>query len=312
MNLARVIEFPTNKNEQLITSINDMFIKSVSSKNNKYVKNVCNFFNVDSLDKITVSQISEIKKQTVVEYMENFAGKSKGYTGQITASIKKYFEVALEIQEELGMNIIGSNPVNSIALKSFLKQNTSTGIATNEIRVIELDFMDKLLSKIESSDVSGLEKERDMIAVNIMCRTGMRREEFINLQVGDVSRLRGKYFVNVIEGKGNKSRPVDISEALYNEMMAYVEKYNLRLEDTFFFNLRNFKSITDPSSVNAMIKKYDNEVSPHDTRRFFITKNYASGVDINVIKELAGHDDVKTTAKYINRSLLLTQDRNML
>ncbi len=40
------------------------------------------------------------------------------------------------------------------------------------------------------------------------------------------------------------------------------------------------------------------ELTPHDLRRTFVTRLLGATGDINLVRELVGHSDVKTTARY--------------
>ena len=39
------------------------------------------------------------------------------------------------------------------------------------------------------------------------------------------------------------------------------------------------------------------KLTPHDLRRTYVTKLLDSAVDINIVRQLVGHRDVKTTAR---------------
>ena len=43
-------------------------------------------------------------------------------------------------------------------------------------------------------------------------------------------------------------------------------------------------------------------VRPHDLRRTFVTQLLEAGVDLNTTRQLAGHQDIQTTARYDFRS----------
>jgi len=43
-------------------------------------------------------------------------------------------------------------------------------------------------------------------------------------------------------------------------------------------------------------------VSPHDLRRTFITRLLEQNVDLNTVRQMAGHADISTTIMYDKRS----------
>ncbi len=45
------------------------------------------------------------------------------------------------------------------------------------------------------------------------------------------------------------------------------------------------------------------EFTPHDMRRTFITQLLEKGIDLNTVRQLAGHSDVSTTVRYDKRDL---------
>ena len=49
-------------------------------------------------------------------------------------------------------------------------------------------------------------------------------------------------------------------------------------------------------------------VSPHDLRRTFITRLLEQNVDINTVRQMAGHEDISTTIMYDKRNEKVMQE----
>lgn len=71
------------------------------------------------------------------------------------------------------------------------------------------------------------------------------------------------------------------------------------------FNTKNtifgFKTV---SNINKIIEKWGNlsgigHLSPHDMRRTFATNLAEKGISLEKLQRILGHQDIKTTQKYI-------------
>jgi integrase/recombinase XerD len=139
--------------------------------------------------------------------------------------------------------------------------------------------------------------------------TGMRREELVRLNIGDIDSDR--MLIRIRQGKGNKDRDVMLSPRLLEELRVY-----WRLADpkpkTYLFPSKGPHQNTDVpidsrsvfNAVQQAAKRagIDKPVHPHTLRHCFATHLLESGADLRTIQVLLGHADLKTTCRYMHLS----------
>ena len=161
----------------------------------------------------------------------------------------------------------------------------------------------KKLYRICNQDKSPAGK-RDAAIIAMMLATGIRRSEVINIKLEDYNTRNGQ--LNIQAGKGNKQR----TTYLNTESRRVVKKWLISRgqHDGYVFNpvtksgtiqQRQLSSqaiyeIVRQRAEQAQIKP----CKPHDLRRTFVTRLLEAGVDINTTRQLAGHNDIQTTARY--------------
>lgn len=149
--------------------------------------------------------------------------------------------------------------------------------------------------------------------VSFASLTGCRLNEILNLQIGDIDL---NSLILVIRNKENfktksrKIRRIPISEKLAELLKSIIYKDNiLSLPDTYLFNhdCKRFQKDYISRSFKKALRagNFDERFHFHCLRHTFITNLIRSGVNINHVKEIAGHSDIKTTMNYIH---LVTED----
>jgi integrase/recombinase XerD len=134
----------------------------------------------------------------------------------------------------------------------------------------------------------------------VMYGAGLRIAEAIALEVGDIDGRRG--VIQVRHGKGNKAREVKLSPALYE----WLRRYWARERPPAPYLFSSHRTGNPPikptigkaiarAAKQAWIKK---RVTPHVLRHSFATHLLDEGVDVHVIRELLGHSNLNTTARY--------------
>jgi len=146
--------------------------------------------------------------------------------------------------------------------------------------------------------------KRDLAIITMMLTTGLRRSEIIALNINDYNSRNGELMV--ISGKGNKQRPAYIqtdARRLIRPWLSIRGKNEDYLFNPISINQTiQYRKMTS-QSIYDLLKKRSNEAniincSPHDLRRTFVTRLLELGIDINTVRQLAGHSDIQTTTRY--------------
>lgn len=167
--------------------------------------------------------------------------------------------------------------------------------------VLSIEEVDLLLNTLNTD--TPLET-RNKAMIELTYASGLRVSELVDLKISDLHLDAG--FVQ-IHGKGNKERIVPIGEIAIDSLNYYLENARMQLlkkhNDYVFINGRDGKQMTRQAFFliikdkvkQAGIKK---EISPHKLRHSFASHLLKNGVDLRLIQELLGHEDISTTERY--------------
>lgn len=179
---------------------------------------------------------------------------------------------------------------------------------------LSLDESVMLLKTVENDEESANTK-RDYCILTLFLNCGMRLSELCGINVADIDR--DLHSVKVV-GKGNKERIIYLNEACRAAIRDYLPVRKAQLEKgceekKALFLSRLGKRISN-KTVQWTVKKYLSEAglslkgySTHKLRHTAATLMYRSGeVDIRVLKDILGHEQLTTTQIYTHVS-----DKNM-
>ena len=144
---------------------------------------------------------------------------------------------------------------------------------------------------------------RDYMMVVLLYVSGIRREELVGLNLGDIDQERG--LMSVI-GKGNKQRQVPLGESTMPDLKEYlrrrVEFLAEKVNGQTALFLNNKGDRLSVRSVDRLVKSFGRSVgvalTPHVLRHSFATHLLENGANLLLIKELLGHVSLSTTQKY--------------
>lgn len=176
-------------------------------------------------------------------------------------------------------------------------------------KVLTLDESLQLLAAVEA-DKESKYRTRDYAILTLFLNCGMRVSELVGINLSDVDS--GMQSLRVT-GKGNKERIVYLNDACRTALSDYIAervgpKY-AKVRDRALF-LSRLDQRMSVKTVQAMVYKYlklaDLEAkhySVHKLRHTAATLMYQSGnVDVRVLKEILGHEQLNTTQIYTHIS----------
>jgi site-specific recombinase XerD len=147
--------------------------------------------------------------------------------------------------------------------------------------------------------------KRNVAAVSLMVRAGLRVSEVVALQVDDLDMSDRRGQVMVRQGKGLKERTVPLSQMARTELKAYLELRPLFAGRWVFVSQagkplagRDLQRLLHDAGLKVGIK---DQLTPHILRHTFATRALRQGqVDLATLSKLLGHESLATTARYLH------------
>lgn len=127
---------------------------------------------------------------------------------------------------------------------------------------------------------------------------GLRLSEVLELQISDIKTKENLLLIR--QSKGNKDRLVVLSVKLLEILRNYYKIYQPK---NYLFEGKNNEKYSE-RSVPQILKSSLNKAkvifpaSVHTLRHSYATHLLENGIDIRIIKELMGHNNIKTTEIY--------------
>ena len=247
-----------------------------------------------SIRTLTVDDIAAVRSSDIIEFIVfcNVELENNATTRmRKISSIRSFYRYAHSKK-----HYVESNPASDIdapkkkkALPKYLSEEEAV----------------KLIETVRG-DVTSKTMVRDYTIIVLFLNTGMRLSELVGLNLNSVNREVTELRVL---GKGNKERIIYLNPAASHAIMDYLKirldpKY-IRTDDKALFLSKRQTRISN-KTVQWVVYKYlelagmaDRGLSVHKLRHTAATLMYQSGkVDIRVLKEVLGHEQLNTTQIY--------------
>lgn len=286
-----------------------MFINEQLFRNNSkrtliwYNENLSAFFNWlgenKNVDSLTVENYKSYCTFLQHDYVKRNGQplKSSSVNSRVRA-IKAFYNYCIE--EDL--------------LPDFSKKLKATKIRKTEKLPLDDDEIHTLVSAFGDSAL----EERNRCWVILMCDSGLRRGEIINLQIGNVHLARG---FMIVTGKGDKQRFVPLGELSKISLATYIRKYRNEAKESEPVFVNRFGEKCTINTVKQVFQKLKKQTGilrlhAHLLRHTFATNYLVDGGDLETLRLLMGHSDLQVTMMYLhlaeNKKLLQRKHQSHL
>ena len=161
-------------------------------------------------------------------------------------------------------------------------------------QVTEDEDIAKLREAIANKKTHKRTIQGDLLLVDLLLKTGLRRSEVANLKTGDIHFT--ERFLVVRQGKGQKDRVVPLGDEITTRLKAFCSGKGAN--DSAF----GLKATTITNKVTDFAAKAGVDIHCHSLRHHFATDLVKRGADLRTVQILLGHTDLSTTQIYVNFS----------
>ncbi|MEI6237232.1 MAG: site-specific tyrosine recombinase/integron integrase [Candidatus Saccharibacteria bacterium] len=276
----------------------------------------------DYLEYLAIEQ--NRSKNTIANY-KHYLTRLLDYAGDIYVSdinpdlVRKWrlwlHELGSDRADELSKS---TQNYHLIALRNFLKFCHKRGIEAlapdqielarvkrSQVTFLDTEELQRLLKQPNTKDENGL---RDRAILELLFSTGLRVSELVGLNRTHINLQRKEFMVR---GKGQKDRPVFISQESADWLQIYMNKRTDNLPALFISYSGKHQAATTGDyrrltarSVQRMIARYallagiTKHVSPHTMRHSYATDLLMNGADLRSVQAMLGHSNIATTQIY--------------
>lgn len=302
----------TTNNEITKVDFCDMYTNTLTpiTKMN-YVSTIKEFFGVSDLSQITIEQIQSVTPDIANQYAHKLLaeGNAKSTINRKLSALHNFYKFLCR----RNVGVMSYNPLSTD--EGCIRFRNATKDYSDK-RVLNQEEVVKLFKS--AAKEGGILGKRDLLVLQLLATTGMRRAELCGIKIGDITTMSGKHIAQ-ITGKGDKSRVIVIAEHVYELIKEYLNIRGVSMKDKELPLIISHSSNADPTkhvdttTIYRIVKKHADRagidadtISPHCIRATFATTAYAElGADKDTLQELMGHTSVSTTSRYIKAVKML-------
>lgn len=227
-------------------------------------------------------EIEDLKTDHLRQYLQTLVEKAPSTRGRNFASLNKFLDWCTRF------DIIPANPLARLNGPKW-GEWVPRAIPTEKL-IILLQEMKQL-------------SPRERLLFTMLLETGMRIGEALGIQIENIDFTRGQEFV-IIRGKGDRVRLVPLLTEMdcLGLLKDYIKDRNLVAGP--LFRPHSGKKARSMSYRTALFyweqlrEKAGLKYEIHQLRHSCATSLLNDGVDIEVIRQLLGHQDIQTTSRY--------------
>ena len=262
---------PVAKYEAAVVALEQtLMLKRYSNKTIKSYKNCFRQF-IRYYDNTKPSQLNRKQINEYVAHLIKKKNISESYQNTILSSIKMFYADVIAQPEKVENLLRPKKP-----------QKMPHYFTTDEIEAL----------------LNACVNQKHKCILMLIYSAGLRLGETINLRISDLQPQEGRLFVR--GGKGKKDRCTILSPNVWEKVKAYMDVY--QPVDYLFegqtggrYSERSIQQILTAAKIKSKVNPFG---TVHTLRHSFATHLVDSGVALNYVQDLLGHESAKTTEIY--------------
>jgi site-specific recombinase XerD len=210
--------------------------------------------------------------------------------------------------------------------RGLIRQDPTAEVSTKQPKRHKPKALEKEEARLLLRHISKTGHLRDLAIAECLLGAGLRVQELLDLQLGDITLAPRSGQLVVRRGKGALHRVIPLTAKVRRALKAYIEKDaylaayredHPKLKDKTPLWIGERGPLTDRSGIFQMLRKYarlagldETKISPHVLRHTFATRylNRHPG-DLRSLAAILGHASIATTMIYTEPALDDLADR---
>jgi site-specific recombinase XerD len=253
--------------------------------------------------------------------------KLKAYSPSTIRTYRNEFLQLLQLLKHKPVNKLTPNDIKRYMVYAMEKEGISENTAHSRLNALKFYFEQVLgrekffweiprpkkptqLPQVFNQDeiagiINSLQNKKHKVMLMLAYSAGLRVSEVVALKTYQIDSTR--MIILIKEAKGKKDRIVSLSPVLLVMLREYALEYKPDKRGYLFegstkglaYSTRSLQEVLQSAKRKAGVLKPG---SIHSLRHSFATHLIDKGTDVTMIQKLLGHNDIKTTLRYLHTS----------
>ena len=285
-----------------------LIIKGYSSKTVETIIKAVGYF-IAWIEKENITDITETSHNDIIAYIQhyNIRGTGKKTIAHYVLHLKKYFDWLMSEGE------VNDNPCSNIKIKGIQRKVLHEILSTEELEKLYNDYATEItLQKSETlkspppQHIQNLARKRNKIIIGLLVYQGLRSEEIIKLQTGDVKLREGKIFI--AGTKRSNERALKLESHQVFDLLDYIN--DTRKQILHHRNITEpteelFLNLGESSRKNNLfamllthLKKMNGKIKALEQLRASVIVYWLKLYNLRKVQIMAGHRYISSTENY--------------
>ncbi|MBT2641723.1 tyrosine-type recombinase/integrase [Bacillus sp. ISL-41] len=247
----------------------------------------------------TIEETRPIDIKEYSSYLKHQCKRKPATINKYIAALKVFFAFLL------AEGTIKDNPMTRIKI-----EKVDFYSSTEQTKWLTKEEQNRFFSYVEL-ERNEFKRLRNLAIIDLLLYSGLRVHEVTSLEVNDIQAKERDFKVIIREGKGNKYAAVLLVQKHTRNLRKWL-KYRKSLEkkvhkDSSQLFVSERSPFLSERGIQKMLVKYAQlahmeNITPHRFRHSFCKNLANAGTPIEIIRRLARHESIQTTAIYVESS----------